>query len=70
MITHTDIRSTILSIRNFGIRVAFAIISPILGYLADLDKGINFSFLVLFLIVSLSTIILIILKLFWVDEKK
>ena len=70
MITQTNIRSTILSIRNFGIRVAFAIISPILGYLADLDKGINFSFLVLFLIVSLSTIILIILKLFWVDEKK
>tara|TARA_Y100000739_G_scaffold137406_1_gene118382 strand:- start:244 stop:762 length:519 start_codon:yes stop_codon:yes gene_type:complete len=70
IITQTNIRSTILSIRNFGIRVSFAIISPILGYLADLDKGINFSFLVLFLIFSLCTIFLIVLKLFWVDKKK
>lgn len=42
---HSDsnIRATVMSIRSFVIRISFAIIAPLIGWLAD-NKGLSFAF--------------------------
>jgi len=35
-LTNSDIRATVLSVRNFVIRILFSIIGPFLGYFSDL----------------------------------
>ena len=48
---YSDIRATILSIRSFFIRISFAIIAPILGYIAERDS-LSSSFYILAIFVG------------------
>lgn len=43
---HSDsnIRATVMSIRSFVIRISFAIVAPLIGWLAD-NKGLSFAFM-------------------------
>ena len=60
--TTSNIRATVLSVRSFVLRISFAIIAPILGYLAD-NKSLGDSYLILaILIIIVSTISVIGLK--------
>lgn len=60
--TESNIRATVMSVRSFILRIAFAIIAPILGYLAD-NNSISHSFLLLsILIIILSSFSAIKLK--------
>ena len=49
--TKSNIRATVMSVRSFILRVSFAIIAPILGYFGD--KGINNSFLLLSILITI-----------------
>ena len=49
-------RATVLSLRSFVIRISFAIIAPILGYLTD-SYNISYVFYVLAIIVGLTSIL-------------
>lgn len=42
--TESDVRATILSVRNFIIRIAFAIIGPLLGWITD-NISLNYAFI-------------------------
>jgi len=54
--TTSNIRATVMSVRSFVLRISFAIIAPILGYLAD-NKSLGDSYLILaILIIIFSTI--------------
>ena len=60
--TTSNIRATVMSVRSFVLRISFAIIAPILGYLAD-NKSLEESYLILaILIIIVSTISVIGLK--------
>ena len=60
--TTSNIRATVMSVRSFVLRISFAIIAPILGYLAD-NKSLGDSYLILaILIIIVSTISVIGLK--------
>ena len=48
--TESNIRATVMSVRSFILRIAFAIIAPILGYLAD-NNSISDSFLLLSILI-------------------
>ena len=56
MNTSSNMRATILSVRSFIIRVSFAVLAPILGFLAD-DYSLNLSFYLLATIVGLISLI-------------
>jgi hypothetical protein len=44
VITTTDVRATVLSVRNFLIRLIFSLVGPLLGYLMDIH-GISVALL-------------------------
>ena len=50
--TKSNIRATVMSIRSFILRIAFAVVAPILGYLAD-NNSIYNSFLLLSILIIL-----------------
>ena len=45
-ITNSEIRATVLSIRSFILRISFAIVAPILGFIGD-KMSISYSFLII-----------------------
>ena len=49
-------RATVLSLRSFMIRISFAIIAPILGYITD-SYNISYVFYVLAIIVGLTSLL-------------
>ena len=51
--TYSDIRATILSVRSFFIRISFAIIAPILGYIAEYDSLSSSFYILAFFVGSL-----------------
>ena len=60
--TTSNVRATVMSVRSFVLRISFAIVAPILGYLAD-NNGLEDSYLILsVLIICVSTISVIGLK--------
>ncbi len=58
MVTSSDMRATVLSIRNFIIRLNFAVLGPLAGYLID-HHGYAFTFVVLGVIFLLLNLLLI-----------
>ena len=50
--TKSNIRATVMSVRSFVLRIAFAIVAPVLGYLAD-NNSIYNSFLLLSILIIL-----------------
>tara|TARA_B100000902_G_scaffold398712_1_gene466534 strand:+ start:6929 stop:8053 length:1125 start_codon:yes stop_codon:yes gene_type:complete len=61
--SYSEIRATVLSIRSFILRITFAIIAPLLGYLSDNNK-MSFSFLLM------SILILIVIVFSFIKIKK
>ena len=55
-ITPSNMRATVLSIRSFCIRVTFAIMAPLMGWIADIYT-LKQSFLLLAIIVGISGLI-------------
>ena len=53
--TKSNIRATVMSIRSFILRISFAIIAPILGYLADNNSVYNSFLLMSVLIIVISS---------------
>ena len=54
LLSDSNIRATVMSIRSFILRISFAILAPILGYFAQNvtgDFGISYSFLIISLVV-------------------
>ena len=54
-ITPSNIRATVLSVRSFCIRVTFAIVAPLLGWIADI-YNLKESFILLGLIVGITSL--------------
>jgi len=50
--TESNVRATVMSIRSFIIRTCFAIIAPLIGWIAD-QYGLNSAFLIMAIIVSI-----------------
>lgn len=52
---HTDsnIRATVMSIRSFVIRISFAVIAPLIGWVAD-HKSLSFAFITMAIIIGLA----------------
>lgn len=48
--TTSNIRATVMSVRSFVLRISFAIVAPILGYLAD-NKGLEDSYLIVSILI-------------------
>ena len=48
--TSSNIRATVMSVRSFVLRISFAIVAPILGYLAD-NKGLEDSYLIVSILI-------------------
>ena len=53
--TKSNIRATVMSVRSFILRISFAIIAPILGYLADNNSVYNSFLLMSILIIVISS---------------
>ena len=53
--TKSNIRATVMSVRSFILRISFAIIAPILGYLADNNSVYNSFLLMSVLIIVISS---------------
>ena len=54
LLTESDVRATVMSIRSFILRITYAILAPILGYFAENNKGdfgISYSFLIISLVI-------------------
>ncbi len=54
LLTESNIRATVMSIRSFILRISYAILAPILGYLAEDhqgESGISYSFLLISLVI-------------------
>ncbi len=67
--TQSEVRATMLSVRNFAIRVVFAAIGPLLGWITD-NKGLNVAFISAGLGYLFSTIIIVFPWLKTHNEKK
>ena len=61
-------RATVLSIRSFIIRISFATIAPLLGFIAD-KESLQYSFFLLTIIITI-TLCLSCFKLYKLDKKK
>mgnify|MGYP006153135805 FL=1 len=48
--TNSNIRATVMSVRSFVLRISFAIVAPILGYLAD-NKGLEDAYLIVSILI-------------------
>lgn len=48
--TTSNIRSTVMSVRSFVLRISFAIVAPILGYLAD-NNGLEDTYLIVSILI-------------------
>jgi len=48
--TTSNVRATVMSVRSFILRISFAIVAPILGYLAD-NKSLGSSYLILSILI-------------------
>ena len=55
-ITSSNIRATVLSVRSFIIRVSFAILAPILGFIAE-HNSLSITFYFLAIVVGVSTLL-------------
>ena len=55
-ITSSNIRATVLSVRSFIIRVSFAILAPILGYIAE-HNSLSITFYFLAVVIGFSTLL-------------
>ena len=55
-ITSSNIRATVLSVRSFIIRVSFAILAPILGFIAE-HNSLSITFYFLAIVVGFSTLL-------------
>ena len=63
LLTESNIRATVMSIRSFILRITYAILAPILGYFAENNKGdfgISYSFLIISLVILFLSFISII----------
>jgi len=62
-ITSSDVRATVLSIRNFTIRLIFAVFAPFLGWLTDtysLETALKSASVMFFLLMGLTSVIFVI----------
>lgn len=66
MNTSSNMRATVLSLRSFIIRISFAVLAPILGFLAD-DYSLSLSFYLLATIIGLMSLISV-YRIFGLDE--
>jgi hypothetical protein len=55
-ITSSNIRATVLSVRSFIIRVSFAILAPVLGFIAE-HNSLSITFYFLAVVVGFSTLL-------------
>jgi hypothetical protein len=55
-ITSSNIRATVLSVRSFIIRVSFAILAPVLGFIAE-HNSLSITFYFLAIVVGFSTLL-------------
>ena len=55
-ITSSNIRATVLSVRSFIIRVSFAILAPVLGFIAE-HNSLSITFYFLAIVVGVSTLL-------------
>ena len=55
-ITPSNMRATVLSLRSFCIRVTFAIMAPLMGWIADIYT-LEHSFLLLGVIVGITSLL-------------
>jgi MFS family permease len=56
--TESDVRATMLSVRNFIIRISFAVIGPLLGWITD-NISLNYAFILAGGIYLISALIIV-----------